>query len=282
MKKFLLPLVMSLFCLPLVADVVMNLEIPRSNYMLYEPITANLALRNTSGQVLVFGSEAELQGFMEIELTDLHDRPLPGSGAKINLQGMILRPGTDHHIKINLSKWINLRKVGYYRLKLFIAHPKLKNQFESNRCAFDVSYGKIFWQRNFGVPELLKNDTKNKPLATRSYTLRALQDKNNVFLFLFIEDEESKPRDNFVWSEEIDESNISDSTVYYNKMTYQKVGYTFTVDGVDWKGMMLVTVSKEGFYVITLETEKGSWDANYSTMEQMLNDFRMRGWETRE
>ena len=65
-------------------------------------------------------------------------------------------------------------------------------------------------------------------------------------------------------------------------MTYQKVGYTFTVDGVDWKGMMLVTVSKEGFYVITLETEKGSWDANYSTMEQMLNDFRMRGWETRE
>ena len=121
MKKFLLPLVMSLFCLPLVADVVMNLEIPRSNYMLYEPITANLALRNTSGQVLVFGSETELQGFMEIELTDLHDRPLPGSGAKINLQGMILRPGTDHHIKINLSKWINLRKVGYYRLKLFIS-----------------------------------------------------------------------------------------------------------------------------------------------------------------
>lgn len=122
--------------------------------------------------------------------------------------------------------------------------------------------------------------------ATGGDLLLGLLGKNTdyplTFNNLFIEDEESKPRDNFVWSEEIDESNISESTVYYNKMTYQKVGYTFTVDGVDWKGMMLVTVSKEGFYVITLETEKGSWDANYSTMEKMLNDFRMRGWETRE
>lgn len=101
---------------------------------------------------------------------------------------------------------------------------------------------------------------------------------------LFIEDEEYNPRTAFVWSNTItdDPESIKSTTVYYNKMTFQKVPYTFTVDGVDWKGMMLVTVGKEGFYVITLETEASVWDSNYSTMESMLKDFRMRGWETRE
>ena len=46
--------------------------------------------------------------------------------------------------------------------------------------------------------------------------------------------------------------------------------------------MMLSTVGKEGFYVITLETEKDVWDSNFSIMETMLNDFRMLGWETEE
>lgn len=101
---------------------------------------------------------------------------------------------------------------------------------------------------------------------------------------LFIEDEENNPRAAFVWSQEIEDTqeSIKSTTVYYNKITFQKVPYTFTVDGVDWKGMMFVTVSKEGFYVITFEAAADAWDANYSTMEKMLKDFRMRGWETRE
>lgn len=101
---------------------------------------------------------------------------------------------------------------------------------------------------------------------------------------LFVEDAENQPRDAFVWSTTVEDTaeSIKATSVYYNKMTFQKVGYTFTVDGVDWKGMMLVTVAKEGFYVITLETAADVWDANYAEMEKMLQDFRMRGWETKE
>ena len=101
---------------------------------------------------------------------------------------------------------------------------------------------------------------------------------------LFVEDEENPPRTAFVWTTNVEDTaeSIKATTVYYNKMTFQKVGYNFTVDGVDWKGMMLVTVAKEGFYVITLETAADVWDANYAEMEKMLQDFRMRGWETKE
>ena len=101
---------------------------------------------------------------------------------------------------------------------------------------------------------------------------------------LFNEDVENKPREAFVWATTVEdtEESITSTTARYNKMQFQKVAYNFTVDGIDWKGIMLVTPSKEGFYVITLEAAKDAWDANYSVMEKMLTDFRMRGWETRE
>ena len=124
--------------------------------------------------------------------------------------------------------------------------------------------------------------------ATGGDFLLGLVGKSNDYKLsfndLFIEDVENKPREAFVWAETIEdtEESITSTTVRYNKMQFQKVGYSFTVDGVDWKGIMLVTPSKEGFYVITIEAAADAWDANYKVMEQMLSDFRMRGWETRE
>lgn len=106
---------------------------------------------------------------------------------------------------------------------------------------------------------------------------------------LFLDDPENKERAGFVFDVDlkgadgkIDDEKLKNTSVFYNKIQFQKAAYTFTVDGVDWKGMMFVTLAKEGFYVITLESEKSVWDANYAEMENMLKDFRLRGWETKE
>jgi len=171
------------------AEVVMKMNIPRDAYIQYEPIIVNLALRNTSGQVLVFGSEVEFKGHIEIEITDFLGRPVKGSGAKVNMRGLILRAGVDHHIRLNLSKWIDLTTPGRYKVRLFIAHPLLKNEFESNSCSFEISSGKVFWHKNFGVPQM-DSKKSGEILPTRSYKLKALLDKSEIYLFLFIEDEQ--------------------------------------------------------------------------------------------
>lgn len=101
---------------------------------------------------------------------------------------------------------------------------------------------------------------------------------------LFVEDEENQPRSAFVWTDDINDDKLLESTkVFYNKIQFHKVGYTFTVDGVDWKGIMLVNNQcNEGFYVFTLEAEASVWDSYYSVMEKMLSDFRNRPREIRE
>lgn len=121
--------------------------------------------------------------------------------------------------------------------------------------------------------------------ATLSDILMGLVGKNSYkfeFNNLFLADEENTPRNAFVWTIDVEDTqeSLKETTKSYNKLNFQQVPYTFTVDGVNWKGMMLVTLGKEGFYVITLEMEANTWDTYYAEMEKMLNDFRMLGWET--
>ena len=172
MRKTVAALAILLIAAVLEADVVMKLTMPRERYMTYEPVIASLTLRNTSGQSLIFGHEAEFSGHLEIGLFDLHDRPVKGSGTKVNLKGLILRPGADHHIRVNIGKWLDMRRTGSFKLKLFIAHPMLKNEYESNFCSFDISNG-----AQLGVD-----------LKIRTYTVKTLQEKSDVYFYLFVED----------------------------------------------------------------------------------------------
>jgi hypothetical protein len=166
----------------------MRLEVQRSIYIQHEMVQAYLTMRNSSGQALIFGAASEFKGHLEIELLDSQGRKLKGSGAKVDLRGLILRAGTDQTIRVNLNKWVPITKKGSYQVRMFLSHPMLENEYQSNSIYFDVSPGEIYWSKKFGIPKIdaQSNDT---PSPIRTYNLRALQDKADVYLFLFIEDD---------------------------------------------------------------------------------------------
>ena len=106
----------------------------------------------------------------------------------------------------------------------------------------------------------------------------------------FFDDKEYTPSDDggreaFVWDDTIEsKADLEDKTVAHENTGYQfcQLTYTFTVDGVDWKGTMNVVGAKEGFYIITAEAAANVWDAEFKTMSNMLGDFHITGWETKE
>lgn len=190
MQKLFLIGVVIVSAILLPADVIMDLGMPRRCYMLYEPVVAQLGLRNTSGQALVFGSEAEFKGFLEVELTDTSNRPLKGSGTRIPLKGMILRPGVNHYIRVNLSKWLNLHRTGFFKLKFYISHPMLRHEYQSNTTSFDIAAGRVYWSRTFGVPQLEGGAKLGQDAQIRTYTIRTMQDKVDTRIYLFVEDKD--------------------------------------------------------------------------------------------
>ena len=106
----------------------------------------------------------------------------------------------------------------------------------------------------------------------------------------FCDDKEYTPSDEggreaFVWDETIDNKDALSKKLFTHENTgYQfcQLTYTFTVDGVDWKGAMNVVNAKEGFYVVTTEAAASSWDADFKTMTEMLGDFHIIGFETKK
>ena len=126
--------------------------------------------------------------------------------------------------------------------------------------------------------------------ATQGDMLMGILGKSSTYNFefnnLFLDDLDRTPRDNFVLTDGGDSvedtlESIRTTTVEYNKISFQRISYSFTVDGNEWQGMLLLTLAQQGgFHVITLETEASVWDANFAAMEEMLSDFRLLGWET--
>lgn len=101
---------------------------------------------------------------------------------------------------------------------------------------------------------------------------------------LFVDSEDHVSRDAFVWLDTIENTkeSLASTTKYYNKIPFLRLAYTFTVDGVDWHGMMLMTTGTSGFYLITMEAENSVWEENYTKMDDLIGDFRMLGWEEQE
>lgn len=120
------------------------------------------------------------------------------------------------------------------------------------------------------------------------------QDPENPYEFnkYFYDDKEYTPSDEgmreaFVWDKTIENIEDLDNKEYTfeddnNEILFRQLTYSFTVDGVDWKGAMFVTAAKEGFYVITTEAEASVWDSEFKTMTKMVSDFHITGFETKK
>ena len=111
------------------------------------------------------------------------------------------------------------------------------------------------------------------------------EEKESSFHFneLFRDASEENGRDNFVLEKY---ENVDETTVNINKTQFNKLGYTFTKDGVDWKGTLYFIPHNKGgissFHLITVETEVSAWDAYAEDIEVMLKDFKQTGYETKQ
>ena len=103
---------------------------------------------------------------------------------------------------------------------------------------------------------------------------------NFKFNELFLDSTEEGGRDNFVLNKYDD---VNDTVVNINRTQFNTLGYTFTKDGVDWKGNLYFIPHGMGgtsnFHLITVEAVATEWDTYAAEIEVMLKDFKQVGYE---
>ena len=79
---------------------------------------------------------------------------------------------------------------------------------------------------------------------------------------------------------------VNDTIINLDKTQFNKLGYTFTKEGIDWKGNLYFIPHQMGgitsFHLITVETEATEWDTFSAEIETMLKDFKQIGYEEKE
>lgn len=156
MRRFL-----SLFALLLVsltaashAQISVNIEVKRRNYVRYEPILATVSITNLAGRDLnLEDGTAPWFGFT-VQHGDKETIISPRQ-PDYHLDPLFLKLGETVKRQVNLVELYPIGELGFYRIRADI-YCKEYNKFFSSRIAnLDVSEGQVLWKQVVGVPETM-------------------------------------------------------------------------------------------------------------------------------
>ncbi len=76
---------------------------------------------------------------------------------------------------------------------------------------------------------------------------------------------------------------LTDPEIYYakfSKLQFNKITYSFTKDGDDWKGELNLVMNGQKYFIVTYEAKADAYEKYFDSYEEIIGDFRKEGWET--
>ncbi len=172
-------LILAALC-PLIcrAQISLGVKLASSRIVLHEPFNAEIAVKNTSGRLLSFGSG---EGFAHLgfQIEDAAGRVLqPNSDTHI-LDGVDIMPGETRAFSIDLSSFFPFHAARIYRIKAVLEWDSVL--YVSRAAPLEVVRGFELVKINAGIP--------GDPEASRTYVLEYAKKERDEHLYLCIRDE---------------------------------------------------------------------------------------------
>jgi hypothetical protein len=178
-----------LVCLCFVAgsafgQIQIELKFPRLQYIVYEPVVANLTITNLAGRDVAL-RDADGQSWFGFEITGNEGRsiaPISNAGT----EPLNIAAGKRVTRKINLTPLFGVHDFGTYRVRAHIYFADLNKFFYSPSKVFEVTDARPIWQKTVGVPES-NNVTGN----VRTYSLMTNRFPDHTSLYVRVEDKDT-------------------------------------------------------------------------------------------
>lgn len=178
----LLALVLAAVCTPAAsAQVQVDISLKRNLYIRYEPILATVTVTNLTGSELSLADDGP-QRWFGIQVETLDGRPIPPVGEYSN-QPLELGPQQKISRTVNITPLFPISEFGGYRVRATIFVHQSGRHFTSPSLNFEVTDGRMMWQKTVGVPE-------GTPGAGTSRTVTLLSHRlpESTQLYIRIED----------------------------------------------------------------------------------------------
>ena len=134
------------------AQVQVDISMKRTLYIAYEPILATVTITNLSGNALTLADSGHNKWF-GLQLETLDGRPLPPVDGEYSNPPIELGPQQKIARTVNLAPLFPVNEFGGYRLKANVYSQQNNRFFTSPALNFEVTDGKVMWQKSVGVPD---------------------------------------------------------------------------------------------------------------------------------
>ncbi len=135
------------------AQVRVDLAVPRSLFIRYEPLLAEVTITNQSGQELEFADEGNYKWF-SFKIQTTKGRLVPPYDPDYQLTPIQIGPGQSVRRLVNLTPLYPMTEFGVYRMTATIYSRQLGRFFSSNPpLNVEITEGREIWKETVGGPD---------------------------------------------------------------------------------------------------------------------------------
>jgi hypothetical protein len=189
--RFLLPCLLVLFAAlgSAHAQLTVSLQLPRTAYLLDEPIQAILSITNLAGRDILLEDTPEDGPWCLIQVRSTHAGFVRPRKSDLSFPPLPIPAGQTVSRSIDLVECFEINETGSYKIRACVNFSPTHSQIWSQPLSVTTDCGTLLWSQTVGVPE-------GRPAAGsyRTFSLVSQRRPNGIFLYAKLEEKETGAR----------------------------------------------------------------------------------------
>ncbi len=137
---------------PAAAQLSVDLQIEKTQFVAYEPVKATVTVHNRAGQDVVLGGPGG-SGWLSFDVRSGTTIVSPRAGRGFGAEPFLLSAGQKITKTVNVGSLYPLGEFGDYSFNAQVYFPPLGQFFNSQRKRISISNPRPFWSESIGVPQ---------------------------------------------------------------------------------------------------------------------------------
>ena len=159
------------------AQLIVNMNLPKTNYLSYEPMVATVTVYNRAGNDVVLGGPKG-RGWMSFDVYRdgqlLSPRSFDGG-----FETMLLKAGRSVTKKVDINRLYPVADYGSYTINASVYFPPRRSYFSSKKRRVNVTDARAFWKQSFGFSQ-----DRNELASFRQFSLHEHRESANSALYV--------------------------------------------------------------------------------------------------
>ena len=159
------------------AQLIVSMNLSKTNYITYEPIVATVTIYNRAGNDIVLGGPKG-RGWMSFDVYRdgqlLSPRSVDGG-----FETMLVKAGRSVTKKVDINRLYPVSDYGSYTINASVYFPPRRSYFSSKKSRINVTDARAFWKQSFGFSQ-----GRNKLASFRQFSLHEHRESANSALYV--------------------------------------------------------------------------------------------------